>query len=315
MTPLSDVVRHRLEQCAALPSETARRVCQVRSGTIALFPELVTPHRAVRGEPPCPGCGAPQPAGGVLARVAEGCALRPAAETAIDQCHVDPGSLARRLLALCASRPMAQTRVAFVGDDDLASVALLRLAPPEELLVLDIDERIITLVRHEANQLGLQDRVSVERSDLSARDDVEEITARHGEAFDVVVTDPPYAEDGMACFVEVAMVLAAYTAEVHIAVPALLAEAWTDELLHSVQSRLLMSGFLIDRIVPGAFTYETSDVVSSLLIARRLPGGPTRCAPSPEGTSRFYTTRAVPERVPLLSHLTPPHFTETEREL
>ncbi|MGH3889247.1 MAG: bis-aminopropyl spermidine synthase family protein [Pseudonocardiaceae bacterium] len=309
VTPLSDVVRHRLEQCAALPSETARRVCQVRSGTIALFPELVTPHHVLRGEPPCSGCGAPQPTGGVFSLVEEVCALRPAADTAIDQCHVNPVSLARRLLAMCTSRPMAQTRVAFVGDDDLASVALLRLAPPEKLLLLDIDERIIALVRHEADQHGLKDRVSIERSDLSARDDFEHITARYGETFDVVVTDPPYAEDGMARFVEMAMVLTAYTAEVHIAVPALLAEAWTDELLHSVQSRLLTSGFLIDRIVPGAFTYETSDVVSSLVIARRLPGGPTRCAPRPEGTSRFYTTRVVPEQVPLFSS-----FTETERK-
>lgn len=310
VTPLSDVVRHRLEQCAALPSETARRVCQVRSATIALFPELVTPPRVLRDEPPCRGCGAPQAAEGVLSRVEEVCALRPAADTAIDQCHVDPASLARRVLALCASRPMAQTRVAFVGDDDLASVVLLRLAPPEELLVLDIDERIIALVRHEAYQRGFTDRVSIERSDLSARDDAEHITARYGETFDVVVTDPPYAEDGMARFVEVAMTLAAYTAEVHIAVPTLLAEAWTDELLYSVQSRFLTSGFLIDRIVPGAFTYETSDVVSSLVIARRLPGGgPARGAPRPEGTSRFYTTRVVPEQVPLFSH-----FTETERE-
>jgi predicted methyltransferase len=308
VTPLSDVVRHRLEQCAALPSETARRVCQIRSGTIELFPELVTPHDVITEEPPCPGCGALQPTGGVLSLVEEVCALRPAADTAIDQCHVDPASLARRVLAMCTSRPMARTRVAFVGDDDLASVALLRLAPPEKLLLLDIDERIIALVRHEATQRGLNDRVSIERSDLSARDDVEHITARYGEAFDVVVTDPPYAEDGMARFVEVAMVMAAYAAEVHIAVPVLLAEAWTDELLYSVQSRLLTSGFLIDRIVPGAFTYETSDVVSSLVIARRLPGGgPTRGAPRPEGTSRFYTTRVVPEQVPLFSH-----FTETE---
>lgn len=311
VTPLTDVVRHRLEQCAALPSEAAQRVCQVRSETIALFPELVTSNHPLRDEPPCPCCGAPPPTGGVLALVEEVCTLRPAANTDIDQCHVDPPSLARRLLAMCTSRPMAQTRVAFVGDDDLASIALLRLAPPEELLLLDIDERIIALLGHEANRLGLNDQVSIERADLSASDDVEQITARYGEMFDLVVTDPPYAEDGMAQFVEVAMALAAYTADVHIAVPALLAEAWTDELLYSVQSRLLASGFLIDRIAPGTFTYETSDVVSSLVVARRLPGGgSTRCASKSGSISRFYTTRAVPERVPLFSH-----FTEKEREL
>jgi len=302
VTPLSAVARHRLDQCAALPNEVAQRVCQIRSGTMALFPELATLTRLFESEAPCHCCGVPQPTGTILTVAEEVRTLRPAANTAIDQCHIDPPSLSRRLLAMCASRPMAQTRVAFVGDDDLVSVALLRLAPPEQLLLLDIDERIIARLRNEANQLGLGDRVSIERSDLSAKDDVDGIVKRYGEMFDLVVTDPPYAEDGMAQFIEVAMTLAAYTGELHIAVPAVLAEAWTDELLHSVQSRLVTAGFLIDRVAPGAFTYETSDVVSSLVVARRLPGGPARCAAEPGSITRFYTTRAVPERAPLSSH-------------
>lgn len=310
VTPLSALARHRLEQCAGLPGEIAQRVCQIRSGATALFPELAALTRPLQGELPCPCCGVPQPTGIVLALAEEVRTLRPAADTAIDQCHVDPPSLSRRLLAMCASRPMEQTRVAFVGDDDLASVALLRLAPPQQLLLLDIDERIIALLHNEASRLGLNDRASIERCDLSASDDVEEIVARYGGMFDLVVTDPPYAEDGMAQFIEVAMTLAAYTGELHIAVPAVLAEAWTDELLHSVQSRLVTAGFLIDRVVPGAFTYETSDVVSSLVIARRLPGGPARCAAEPDSITRFYTTRAVPERTPLFSHRR-----ETECEL
>lgn len=307
VTPFSALARHRLEQCAGLPGEVAQRVCQVCSGATALFPELAGLTRPLQGEPPCPCCGVPQPTEAILALAEEVRALRPAADTTIDQCHVDSSSLSRRLLAMCASRQMGQTRVVFVGDDDLASVALLRLAPPEQLLLLDIDERIIALLRNEASRLGLNDRVSIERCDLSAKGDVEGITARYGETFDLVVTDPPYAEDGMAQFVEVAMTLAAYTGELHIAVPAVLTEAWTDELSHSVQSRLVIAGFLIDRVVPGAFTYETSDVVSSLVVARRLPGGPMRCAAEPDSITRFYTTRTVPERAPLL-----PHRIETE---
>ncbi|MGH3864974.1 MAG: hypothetical protein ACRDQ4_02350 [Pseudonocardiaceae bacterium] len=173
-----------------------------------------------------------------------------------------------------------------------------------------MDERIITLLRNEASRLGFNDRVSVERCDLSTKEDIEGIVKRYGEMFDLVVTDPPYAEDGMAQFIEVAMTLAAYTGELHIAVPAMLAEAWTDELSNSVQSRLVTAGFLIDRVVPDAFTYETSDVVSSLVVARRLPGGPARCTAEPGSITRFYTTRAVPERTPLFSR-----HTETECEL
>jgi hypothetical protein len=100
----------------------------------------------------------------------------------------------------------------------------------------------------------------------------------------------------MLRFVRVAMELTAHTGELHIAVPAMLAEAWTDDLLISVQSLLVRSGFVIDRLVPGAFTYETSDVVSSLLVARRLPGSPPLTGDSEVRTDRFYTTRAIPGR-------------------
>ena len=136
--------------------------------------------------------------------------------------------------------------------------------------------------------------------DLSAVADLSSVCRRYRERFDLVVTDPPYAQNGMSLFVRTAMTLTAYTGELHVAVPALVAEAWSDELLYDVQSMLLQAGFVIDQVKPGAFTYETSDVVSSLVIARRLPGTrPLDEAPL-VNTDRFYTTRVVPEREPLL---------------
>ncbi|MGH3905012.1 MAG: bis-aminopropyl spermidine synthase family protein [Pseudonocardiaceae bacterium] len=225
--------------------------------------------------------------------------LRPSADTTIDQCHIDVDSLCRRVAAVLSSRPITRTRIAFIGDDDLATVALLQIASPEHLLLLDIDERIITTVETTAADFGQRGRLSVERVDLSSEDSAH-VSARYGENFDVVVSDPPYATDGMLRFVQVAMALTAYAGELHIAVPAVLAEAWTDELLLSVQSLLIMSGFVIDRVIPGAFTYETSDVVSSLVVARRLPGGPPISSPGPARIDRFYTTRVLPVREGLL---------------
>lgn len=226
-------------------------------------------------------------------------ALRPAIDAAIDQCHIDLDSLCRRVATIISSRPITQTRIAFVGDDDLASVALLQIASPEHLLLLDIDERIITTVETAAVDLGVRERLSLEHVDLSSADSTQ-VAARYGETFDVVVSDPPYAIDGMLRFVHIAMALTAYTGEVHIAVPALLAEAWTDELLLSVQALLVTSGFVVDRVVPGTFTYETSDVVSSLIVARRLSGGPPVSPIGATKIDRFYTTRVVPGQEGLL---------------
>jgi predicted methyltransferase len=302
VTPLSPVVAHRLGQYAGLEPRTALRLCQLRASTVELFPSLAAGFAGrLATRQVCQVCGQPESDSISQAAAEEARTLRPEAATAIDQCHVDTESLCRRVQAIVASRPMARSRVAFVGDDDLASVALMRAAAPQRLLVVDIDERILDAVEQEASRLGLADRLAVERADLASAADADGLRARHGETFDIVVTDPPYAHDGMASFLAVAMSLTAYTGEAHVAVPGLLAEAWTDELLHSVQTALVSAGFLIDRITPGAFAYETSDVVSSLVVARRLPGTPPPAPAASVNLDRFYTTRIAPSGTSLSS--------------
>jgi predicted methyltransferase len=285
VTPWSAIVTHRLKQHKSVSQAEAYRLAQLRSGTVALFPELAQ----ISAECAPPGHVVEEAAN--LAR-----RLRVPANSAIDQCHTDIPSLCRRVSALLASRPITRSRVAFVGDDDLASVVLLHLVQPDCLLLLDIDERIVSTLESVATDLEVGERLVVERVDLSSAAETARVAAQHEAGFDIVVTDPPYATDGMLRFVRVAMQLTAHTGELHIAVPAMLAEAWTDDLLISVQSLLVGSGFVIDRLVPGAFTYETSDVVSSLLVARRLPGSPPSTDDSEVSTDRFYTTRAIPGR-------------------
>lgn len=295
ITPTTPLVRHRLGWRRKGPaSAEALRLAQVRTGTLDLYP-----RGELLGESPpavscsfCDGFGFTSPV--TLAFAEDVMRKRPSAVTAIDQCHLDAASLLRRLAAIFALRPVSCSRVAFVGDDDLASVALLRSGPPARLLLADVDERILSVVGAEAKRLGVTDRVALEQLDLSITDDVSRLMDRHGESFDLVVTDPPYAVGGMRTFVRAGMGLAAYGGEIHIAVPALIAESWTDELLLTVQSDLLACGFVIDRVHPGAFTYLTSDVVSSLVVARRIPGSRLAAGPVVSGLDRFYTRRTPP---------------------
>jgi len=293
ITPTSAVVRHRLAWRSQISaSGDVARLAQVRTSTLELYPEELAgepPHTA-----PCSSCDGFGFIPGEPLAVAEVMRQRPSALAAIDQCHVDAASLARRVAAISALRPMSCSRVACVGDDDLASVALLRSDPPARLLVVDIDERVLGVVEGESERLGVADRVVLEEADLAASERVSRLLDRHGESFDLVVTDPPYAEGGMRTFVGVGMRLASYGGEVHVAVPGLIAESWTDELLLAVQSDLIASGFAIERVHPGAFTYLTSDVVSSLVVARRIPGSCLAPGPTVSGLDRFYTRRTAP---------------------
>jgi predicted methyltransferase len=224
-------------------------------------------------------------------------AARPAAAAEIDQCHLDEQSLRRRVEAITVLRPVSSSRIAFVGDDDLAAVALLHNQIPARLLLLDVDERIHAALAGAARRHGAGKQVASAHLNLTDTAALAEVMDREAESYDLVVTDPPYATDGMRLFTGVAMHLTAFGGEVHIAVPALAAESWSDDLLIEVQGDLISSGFLIERVIPGAFTYLTSDVVSSLVIARRLAG--TRLAPLPAPRDgRFYTTRASPNRLP-----------------
>ncbi|MGQ0777093.1 MAG: bis-aminopropyl spermidine synthase family protein [Pseudonocardiales bacterium] len=300
VTPLSAVPRHRLVQHGGLANHDALRLSQLRRSTTGLFPEITQEGSETKISLVQTTEFLDQGMANALRdAVVRTRLLRPKADISIDQCHTDLDSLCRRVAMIITSRPIAQTRIAFIGDDDLASVALLQITSPEHLLLLEIDERIIIAVETIAANLGQREQLSVERVDLSSVDSAH-VSNRYGEKFDIVVTDPPYATDGMLRFVQVAMALTAYTGEVHIAVPALLAEAWTDELLLDVQRLLTMSGFVIDRVIPGAFTYETSDVVSSLVIARRLPGGPPISPTGSTRTDRFYTTRIAPTQEELI---------------
>lgn len=299
--PTSAVVKHQIRRCTTPDQDgpTWPHLARVRHSTTALFPELLAKSGPaadhVRLGAHCRHCA------GLGVRVCGPAQLehavrelRPAAASQIDQCHVDAPSLARRLAMLDMARPLPDARVAFVGDDDLASVGLLHSLAPSFVLVVDIDDRVLNAVTSEARRLGLEGRVGAAHTDLSVEADVQRLLDGHAATFDLVVTDPPYAEAGMLTFLQVALALTAYGGEAHVALPSLIAEAWTDELMYAVQRTVLDSGFVIDRVHPATFVYEGSDVVSSLLVARRLSGSVVGQPWTSHSSHKFYTTRIEP---------------------
>ena len=101
---------------------------------------------------------------------------------------------ARRVLAMHEADAIAGRRILLLGDDDLISVTLLRFARTfsmrvEELVVVDVDERLLAFIRDELE--GAPFRFRCVRHDL--RQPIE------GQ-FDTVVTDPPYTATGAKLF-------------------------------------------------------------------------------------------------------------------
>ena len=85
-------------------------------------------------------------------------------------------------------------RILLLGDDDLMSVALLRFArqfllPIEELVVLDLDQRLLEFIGSELDGAPFP----IQRLRWDAR---RPLPASLAGRFDTVVTDPPYTVGG-----------------------------------------------------------------------------------------------------------------------
>lgn len=86
------------------------------------------------------------------------------------------------------------SRVLVLGDDDLVSLALLRMTDQLQIDVLELDADLVAFLKEKGGE-----RLTVLEHNL-----------RHGvpdsmrEAYDAVTTDPPYAEAGMRFFLDCA---------------------------------------------------------------------------------------------------------------
>jgi predicted methyltransferase len=147
----------------------------------------------------CPACGGrgialPPP----VARLRRGLAAlsdaAPPPLVELDQCHCTPKTKLRRVLAMQAADAINGRRILLLGDDDLISIALLRFVRQfggaiEELVVADVDERLLEFVARELEGAPFPF--------ACVKWDVRE--ARAGR-FDTVVTDPPYTAAGGKLF-------------------------------------------------------------------------------------------------------------------
>lgn len=192
-------------------------------------------------------------------------ALRPPARDEIDQVHTTAHSLARRACFLHEHQRLAEQSLLFLGDDDLCSLTLCALTRPRRVLVVDIDPAVLGAIERRARAHDLP--IETLRWDLCRFVD-EGLPAGLEARFDAFVTDPPYTEAGMRLFCAAGLAalrrrpgVAAY-----VAVPWMMREAWSDELLHAVQGALLGEGFVLSDVLRGFAAYEHDDGLLSSMV-------------------------------------------------
>lgn len=128
-------------------------------------------------------------------------AARPDAQNPdLDQGAMTPESLFRRIALMIHQGDVQGNHIVHLGDDDLASIALALTGLPEQITVLEIDERVCAYIDAVARQNNLP--IVVRQQDLTKRLPDELLGT-----FDTFVCDPPETKPGLLLFVQKGLAL------------------------------------------------------------------------------------------------------------
>ncbi|HID11025.1 MAG TPA: putative methyltransferase [Candidatus Latescibacteria bacterium] len=112
-----------------------------------------------------------------------------------DQGYVTEESTVARVVLMAARGDLEGNAILVLGDDDLAGLALALTGAPKEVVVLDIDERLLDFIEDKAREVGFHN-LEARRADF--RDPLpEDLVGR----FDVFLTDPSESLPALKAFI------------------------------------------------------------------------------------------------------------------
>jgi predicted methyltransferase len=126
---------------------------------------------------------------------------RPKVDVTIDQAHGTPKTALRRAILALEKGVLFEKRIAFLGDDDYVSVAVMLLHQhlfsdqQLQLVVFDLDQRILDHIKEVSKKFEYE----IETVKYDVRDNLLE---QYKFSFDAVFTDPPYTEKGAKIFLQ-----------------------------------------------------------------------------------------------------------------
>ncbi|GGP69557.1 methyltransferase [Saccharothrix coeruleofusca] len=187
----------------------------------------------------------------VLADIAE----VPAPLAALDHVQATAETALKRALWLDTTYDLAGRTLLCLGDHDLTSLAVAAVNPEVEVVVVDVDDRLLEFISTRADARGLPVRTL--HADF-----------RFGlppavlETADLVFSDPPYTAEGMALFAGRAVECLADTGKGRV----LLAYGFSDRtpaLGLKVQQELQRLGLVFEAILPAFHRFDGAQAIGS----------------------------------------------------
>lgn len=204
---------------------------------------------------------------GILLKAKKYCKLRATSNVEIDQCPVTPEDLAQRIALMYESGDLNNKRILCIGDNDFASLLMFEMAEPKEVVVIDIDERVLSTI----DRIAKKQKWAIETKKFDIRK-LSQINYPKslGDHFDVFQTDPPYTEVGFKYYLALGMVALKRKGTCYIVAPHMNLENWSDELLYKIEKLLLEHGFLVTDILPSFQSFiDKYGIISSIIRAER----------------------------------------------
>lgn len=184
--------------------------------------------------------------------------LRPEPKRKLDQFGVTEETLAARADFLAKRGFLKNSKILFLGDYDLTSLACLRQVNNTEIWVLDIDGDVLQVIKEES-----KGAIFTVQHNLTLP-----LPRRLQAAFDAVFTDPPYTPEGITLFLSRSLEALAKGDRPRI----LLSYGSVDPVrVFAAQEKILAHGVVIEELHPRFNEYlaaKTIGDVSDLYILR-----------------------------------------------
>ncbi|NHJ00789.1 MAG: adenosylmethionine decarboxylase [Candidatus Heimdallarchaeota archaeon] len=122
---------------------------------------------------------------------------RPPPEYKYDQSRSLPETVIKRSLVMLKNGDVEGKKIVLLGDDDGVSLALAYLECAKEILVIDIDIRILDFIESFASEFDRKKILKTQLWDIRSN-----FPQKWMNRFDVFETDPPYTVSGFKLFID-----------------------------------------------------------------------------------------------------------------